>query len=219
VAGDPERPRSELTEIRHPVFARLYARVAEPKARRDENRTRLVGDLSGRVLEVGCGGGVNFAMYPQTVSEVVAVEPEPHMRERATRAAAGAAVPIHVVAGDADHLPLADESVDEAVCSLVLCSVPDQASALAELRRVLRPGGRLNFYEHVVARNRAGRALQRAADATLWPRLCGNCHTTRDTQGAIERAGFQIERCERLTAPDVEFPHPHILGRAVLPER
>jgi ubiquinone/menaquinone biosynthesis C-methylase UbiE len=214
MAGDPERPQHELKDIRHPVFARLYARVSERKARRDENRTRLLSDLSGRVLELGCGYGANFDRYPSSVSEVIAVEPEPYMRERATRAAAGASVPIHVVAGDADHLPLGTQSVDEAVCSLVLCSVPDQASALAELRRVLRPGGRLHFYEHVVARNHAGRALQRAADATFWPRLCGNCHTARDTLSAIEEAGFEVERCRRLTAPDVEFPHPHILGRA-----
>jgi ubiquinone/menaquinone biosynthesis C-methylase UbiE len=215
MAGDPERPQVELRDIRHPVFARLYARVSEARARRDENRTRLLSDLRGRVLELGCGTGANFARYPSSVSEVIAVEPEPYMRERAKRAAESAAVLVHVVAGDADHLPLSEESVDEAVCSLVLCSVPDQASALAELRRVLRPGGRLHFYEHVVALGRVGRGLQRAADATFWPRLCGNCHTARDTRGAIEEAGFQIERCRRLTAPDVEFPHPHILGRAV----
>ena len=104
---------------------------------------------------------------------------------------------------------------DEVVCSLVLCSVADQGSALGEVRRVLRPGGRLHFYEHVAAGNRAGRALQRAADATFWPRAFGNCHCSRDTRDAIEHAGFAVERCERLTYPNVEFPHPHILGCAV----
>ncbi len=222
MAGDPERPRFSLSpagDICNPLFARLYTRVGEPKAKRDKNRARLLGDLAGRVLEVGCGGGVNFAMYPQTVSEVIAVEPEPYLRARAERTAASAPAPVRVVAGHADDLPVDDESVDEVVCSLVLCSVPDQDSALAELWRVLRPGGRLNFYEHVAARNRAGRALQRAADGTFWPRVFGNCHTARDTRAAMERAGFQIERCQRLTAPDVEFPHPHILGRAVRRER
>ena len=82
---------------------------------------------------------------------------------------------------------------------------------------MLRPGGRLHFYEHVVARNRVGRALQQAADATFWPRVFGNCHCSRDTGAAIERAGFQVERCRRLTFPGVEPPHPHILGRAVQP--
>jgi ubiquinone/menaquinone biosynthesis C-methylase UbiE len=218
VAGDPERPRVELspeTDIRNPLFARLYVRVFEPFAKRDRNRARLFENLDGRVLELGCGGGVNFVRYPTTVSEVVAVEPEPSLRERAESAAATAPVPVRVLAGQADRLPLEDAAVDEAVCSFVLCSVPAQASALAELRRVLRPGGRLHFYEHVVAENRVGRALQRGADATFWPRVFGNCHCSRDTQGAIERAGFQIERCERLTFPGVEPPHPHILGRAV----
>ena len=215
MAGNPERQLSSDRDIRNPLFARIYARFEERGAQRDENRARLVRDLAGVVLEVGCGGGVNFARYPPTVTEVIAVEPEPYLRARAQRAAATAPVPVRVVAGQADDLPVEDESVDEAVCSLVLCSVPDQASALAELRRVLRPGGRLHFYEHVAARNRPGRALQRAADATLWPRVMGNCHLARDTQTAIERAGFRVERCERLTSPDVEWPHPHILGRAV----
>ena len=177
----------------------------------------LFSDVHGRVLELGCGPGVNFARYPRSVTEVIAVEPEPTLRERAERAAATAPVPIHVRAGQADHLPLEDCSVDEAVCSLVLCSVPDQDSALAELRRVLKPGGRLHFYEHVASENRVGRALQRAADATFWPRTFGGCHLARDTRGAIERAGFRIEDYRRLRLIDAEFPHPHILGRAVLP--
>jgi ubiquinone/menaquinone biosynthesis C-methylase UbiE len=143
---------------------------------------------------------------------VIAIEPEPYLRRRAEHAAAAATVPIQVIAGQADRLPLADESVDHAVCSLVLCSVPDQATALAELRRVLRPGGELHFYEHVVAHNPVGRELQRAADATFWPRAFGNCHTTYDTKRAIEQAGFQIERCKRLAFPDTEPPLPHILG-------
>ena len=190
-------------------------RFAARSAEKDQNRTRLLEDLTGRVLELGCGAGFNFARYPQTVTEVIGIEPEPYMRERAERAAAGAPVPVKVIAGEADHLPLDAESVDGAVCSLVLCSVPDQDSALAELHRVLRPGGRLHFYEHVAAHNRVGRTLQRAADATFWPRSFGNCHTARDTEAAIERAGFRIEHREGLMFPDVEFPHPHVLGRAV----
>jgi SAM-dependent methyltransferase len=218
VAGDPERQRFELSsdrDIRNPLFARLYVRVFEPFARRDENRARLVEGAQGRVLELGCGTGVNFTRYSSAVSQVIAVEPEPSLRERAEEAAASAPVPVQVLAGQADRLPVADHAVDEAVCSFVLCSVPDQASALAELRRVLRPGGRLHFYEHVAARNPIGRALQRGADATFWPRVFGNCHCCRDTGAAIERAGFQMETCQRLTFPGVEPPHPHILGRAV----
>jgi ubiquinone/menaquinone biosynthesis C-methylase UbiE len=218
VAGDPERTRQlGLSDIRNPLFARMYVRVCERSAKRDKNRARLFADLHGRVLELGCGSGVNFMRYRPPVTEVIAVEPEPTLRERAERAAEDAPVRVAVVAGQADDLPLDDESVDEAVSSLVLCSVPDQAVALAELRRVLRPGGRLHFYEHVVARNPVGRALERAADATLWPRIFGNCHLARDTQASIERAGFQIERCERLRLTESDFPHRHILGQARRP--
>ena len=221
MAGDPGRARqlelSSQRDIRHPLFARFYARTIARSAEEDENRARLVEDLHGLVLELGCGSGVNFARYPESVTELIAVEPEPYLREQAERAIANARVPVRVLAGQADELPLEDESVDGAVCSLVLCSVPDQASALAELRRVLRPGGRLHFYEHVAACNRAGHALQDAADATFWPHVFGNCHLGRDTQGAIERAGFQMERCERLRLREAEFPHPHILGRAIRP--
>ena len=215
MAGDTERARQlQLSDIRHPLFARLYMRVCARAAERDKNRARLFAGLHGRVLELGCGSGVNFVHYRPDVTEVIAVEPEPTLREAAERAAENAAVRITVLAGQADHLPLDDGSVDEAVSSLVLCSVPDQAAALAELRRVLRPGGSLHFYEHVVARNPIGRALERAADATFWPRTFGNCHLARDTRASIERAGFQIERCERLRLTEAEFPHRHILGRA-----
>jgi ubiquinone/menaquinone biosynthesis C-methylase UbiE len=217
VARDPERLElSAGPDIRHPLFARFYARVIARSAERDPNRARLFEDLHGRVLELGCGPGVNFVHYPPGVTEVVAVEPEPTLRERAERAAAAASVPIRVLAGQADHLPLEDQSRDEAVCSLVLCSVPDEDSALAELRRVLRPGGRLHFYEHVASGNRVGLAFQRTADATFWPRTFGNCHLARDTRGAIERAGFRIEHYEQLRLTNAEFPHPHVLGRAVV---
>jgi ubiquinone/menaquinone biosynthesis C-methylase UbiE len=218
VAGDPERTRQPgLSDIRNPWFARMYVRVCERSAKRDKNRARLFADLHGRVLELGCGSGVNFGHYRPPVTDVIAVEPEPTLRERAERAAQDAPVRVTVVAGQADHLPLDEESVDEAVSSLVLCSVPDQAAALAELRRVLRPGGRLHFYEHVVARNPIGRALEHSADATIWPRVFGNCHLGRDTRASIERAGFHIERCERLRLTEADFPHPHILGQAVRP--
>jgi ubiquinone/menaquinone biosynthesis C-methylase UbiE len=201
-------------DIRNPFFARLYAHVLEPLAARDGNRRRLLADLRGRVVEIGCGAGVNFALYPGTVTEVIAVEPEPYLRERAWHAAESAPVAVQVVNGQADRLPLEAESVDAVVSSLVLCSVPDQAIALGEMHRVLRPGGELRFYEHVAAHNRIGLALQRAADATFWPRAFGNCHTTRETQSGIEQAGFVIKQSRRLRFPQVEPPLPHILGIA-----
>jgi ubiquinone/menaquinone biosynthesis C-methylase UbiE len=210
------------TEVRNPLFARLLVRMRrhEPPEQVQRRRELLAG-MTGRVLDLGAGDGANFEHFPPTVTEVVAVEPEPYLRERARENARRAAVPIEVVDGLADRLPLEDASVDAAVTALVLCSVPDQAAALAELHRVIRPGGELRFFEHVVAEERRVRALQRAVDGTgLWPRIAGGCHTTRDTGAAIAAAGFAIERCERLAIKPCPLAlpvSPHLLGVARRP--
>jgi ubiquinone/menaquinone biosynthesis C-methylase UbiE len=206
----------------HPVFARIYTKVAEIGERRGgaEHRQRLLAGLSGRVIEVGAGSGANFAHYPTTVSEVIAVEPEAYLRERAQHtAAAQAAVSVSVVDGDADHLPGEAESFDAGVAALVLCTVPNQKSALAELYRVIRPGGELRYYEHVIADTMRQARFQRFADATFWPHVAGGCHMARDTKTGIEHAGFQIQTCERFAFSPAPFlpPDPHILGVARRP--
>jgi SAM-dependent methyltransferase len=203
--------------VRHPIFARLYAR-SSPRIDREgaaEHRDEMLAGLSGRVIEIGAGNGLNFARYPGTVTEVVAVEPEPYLRERARAAADDAHVPVSVVDGVADALPAGDGAFDAAVASLVLCSVPDQAAALAEIRRVLRPGGELRFYEHVVAEGRLG-AVQRRLDGWgIWPRLSGGCHGARDTPAAMTTAGFAIERCRTFRfAAGLPVAVPHIVGTA-----
>jgi len=204
--------------VRHPVFARLQTWMTSRESPKIvEHRRELLRRLSGRVLEVGAGGGANFAYYPQTVTEVLAVEPEPYMREKATAAAAKASVPVTVVDSTAEHLPAADESIDAAVACLVLCSVPDQARALGELRRVLRPRGELRFYEHVLSHKPAVAASQRFVDTTFWPRAFGGCHTARDTPAAIQAAGFEIEELQRMWVPPVAVAVPvatHALGWA-----
>lgn len=206
--------------VHHPLFARLYHRVsaaAEDVGQR-EHRLELLEGLSGRVVEVGAGNGLNFAHYPPEVDEVVAVEPEAYLRERAQAAAAGAAVSVRVLDGVAERLPLEEASVDAAVFSLVLCSVGDQAAALREIRRVLRPGGELRFYEHVRSQSSGFARGQRAADL-VWPLIAGGCHTHRDTPRAITAAGFRIEHCRRFSfrpCSCVAPVAPHVLGRARL---
>jgi ubiquinone/menaquinone biosynthesis C-methylase UbiE len=183
-------------------------------------RQALVGGASGRVIEVGAGNGLNFAHYPASVTEVIAVEPEPHLRSIAEANAAQAAVPVKVVDGTAGDLPADDALFDVAVASLVLCSVPDQDQALAEIRRVLKPGGELRFFEHVQAGTPGRRRVQQALDATIWPWLVGGCHCGRDTRLAIERSGFTIDRIDQLTTADssMTFPAtPQILGTATRP--
>ncbi len=128
--------------LSHPVFARVYARlsVAMDRAGGAAHRHHLVAGLHGRVIEIGAGNGRNFAHYPPEVTEVLAVEPEPHLRAAAVLAARTAPVPVRVVDGVAEALPGGDGAFDAAVVALVLCTVPDQATALAEVARVLRPG-------------------------------------------------------------------------------
>lgn len=205
-----------------PWFGRFYARISERME--DEGiadlRRELLADLTGDVVEVGAGNGMNFRHYPATVTAVAAVEPEPYLRGLAVRAAAAARVPVTVHAGRADRLPLPDDSADAAVLCLVMCSLDDRAAALAEVRRVLRPGGVLRFFEHTRAETRGLRLAQRIADATLWPLLAGGCHTSTDPVGAITDAGFRVADCRRLRFPERRFTQPsspHVLGVAHAP--
>jgi ubiquinone/menaquinone biosynthesis C-methylase UbiE len=231
-ATDIERPRPHpepgsdrmtvATDIERPRFARMYPKAAARADRRGatEHRRRLLAGLSGRVIELGAGDGRNFAHYPATVTEVIAIEPEPSLRAAAETAAQHAGVNVTVRAGTADRLPVEDGEVDSTVASLVLCSVPDQAGALSELHRVLRPGGELRFYERVIPRCQPKRALLQFADRSgLWPAISGGCHPARDTGAAIEAAGFTIERSERFgfSASAIEPSVPHILGIARRP--
>ncbi|MEO8092635.1 MAG: class I SAM-dependent methyltransferase [bacterium] len=207
--------------VHHPLFARVFVWLMSHESREQlEHRRELLDGLSGRVVEVGAGNGRNFALYPDQVSEVVAVEPEPYLRRLAVQAAGSAPVPVRVIDGLADRLPFDPGAFDAAVTSLVLCSVFDQGQALAELHRVIRPGGELRFYEHVVADEARLARAQRLADRLFWPHVGGGCHTSRDTGGAITAAGFQLQRCTRLSvrpSPLMALVAPHILGAALRP--
>ena len=206
----------------HPFFARVWTMKSarESQELRDLRRENLAG-LSGRVLEVGAGTGTNFGFYPDTVREVLALEPEPRLFTQAEQAATTARVPVTVIPSAIETLS-DTEPFDAVVCALVLCSVADLGHALSQINSVLEDGGELRYLEHVASSGWPGR-LQQLADATVWPRLSGNCHTHRDTEHAIREAGFTIDtsRHQRvpiptplpawMPAPSSEFA----LGRAI----
>jgi SAM-dependent methyltransferase len=208
--------------VHHPLFARFYAKfsvAAEPAI--GVHRDELLAGLSGRVIEIGAGNGLNFAHYPSTVSEVVAIEPERRLRQLAVTAALRADVPVDVAPGVAEALPVKSEAFDAAVVSLVLCSVRDLPRALAEIRRVLRPGGELRFFEHGRGGGRAMTVGQRVLDRTVWPLLFGGCHVSRDPVGAIRDAGYELGPYRRLLVPDKGLRTPSsycVLGTARRPD-
>ena len=203
----------------NPLFARIWTFMSsrETEWLRDRRRENLEG-LSGRVLEVGAGTGTNFGFYPETVTEVVAAEPESRLRDAAREAAASAPVPVTVVASTVEALQ-DGEPFDAVVCSLVLCSVEQPTAVLRQLLGLLKPGGELRYFEHVASEGPRG-LLQRFADATIWPRLFGNCHTHRHTEQLITTAGFQPEASRRGHQFPAWAPVPvseFALGRARRP--
>ena len=179
-------------------------------------RDELLAGLTGRVVEVGAGNGTSFGHYPATVDELVAVEPEPYLRQRAIERAGSAPVRTRVVDGVAEALPLEDGSTDAVVASIVLCSVSDPGRALAELRRVLKHGCELRFLEHVRAADARKARLQRSLDRPrLWPRLAGGCHCGRDTVATIEATGFRIDEIRSFDlGPAWLHTNPYVIGRA-----
>jgi ubiquinone/menaquinone biosynthesis C-methylase UbiE len=206
------------TGLDHPTFARVYKVVSacSDAVGGSKHRRAMLAGLKGRVIEVGSGPGMNFAHYPDTVDYVLAVEPEVHMRKLSKRKAESVGVSVDVVEGFAGSLPVEDGSFDAAVSSMVMCSVPDQAQAFAELYRVVRPGGELRFYEHVRAFHRPLAAAQDFVNR-FWPRFTGGCNCNRDTLSSIKEAGFVVEECRQfyfLPCPVVAPVAPLILGRA-----
>lgn len=187
--------------VDNPFFARLWTAMSsrEPESLRRLRRQNLAG-LSGRVLEVGAGTGTNFEFYPATVTEVVAVEPERRLAALARKAASAAPVPVTVHNGTVETFTEGGD-FDAVVCSLVLCSVDNPEEVVGQLFSMLRPGGELHYLEHVASAGPRAR-LQRFADATLWPRMFGNCHTHRHTEETIVGAGFRVTGAHR----DWTFP-------------
>jgi SAM-dependent methyltransferase len=205
--------------VDNPFFARLWMMMSghEPESLR-RLRVANLASLTGRVLEVGAGTGTNFAHYPAGVTEVIALEPERRLAEVARAAAASAPVPVIVSTAAVEEFE-ADGSFDAVVCSLVLCSVDDPEGVVRQLYSILKSGGELRYLEHVAGVG-VRATMQKVADATVWPRLLGNCHTHRNTEASIAGAGFAVAASRReqtlpgwLPVPVSEFA----IGRAVRP--
>ena len=201
----------------HPIFAtwyRWFGGLADRGGFADHRR-RLLAEARGVVVEIGAGTGLNFPWYPAGV-EVVATEPDPHMLKGARKAAGKATATLSLQRAAAESLPLPGGSVDTVVSTLVLCSVPDQAAALAEVNRVLKPGGRLLLLEHVRARDPA---LARDQDRRerCQARFAGGCHPNRDTLAAVVAAGFETGAVEPVTLPGMRITRPGIAGVARKP--
>ncbi len=177
------------------LMSAIYDRfmAASEEACLAEWRHALLADLSGAVLEVGAGTGANLAHYPASVTRLTLSEPDPRMsRQLRTRLEATPRGATEVVDADVVALPFPDAHFDAVVATLLLCSVPSQALALAEIRRVLRPGGAFVFLEHVAAPKGTSRRLWQGRVEPLWKHVAGNCHVTRETQDAISAAGLDV---------------------------
>jgi ubiquinone/menaquinone biosynthesis C-methylase UbiE len=196
-------------------FAAIYDRLtaSSEKAGFAEFRRSLLQQARGRVLEVGAGTGLNLEHYPDEVEELVLTEPSEPMAKRLRKRVADLGRPASVVEAPVESLPFPDASFDTVVCTLVLCSVEDQGAALQEIRRVLRPGGRLLFLEHVRADDpRLARWQDRLTPVN---RVIGRgCHPNRATLRAIE-SEFDVEQVEHDRFPKAPpIVRPLIRGRA-----
>lgn len=207
----------------HPITARIYDRVlaGSERAGLAQMRAELLAGASGRTLEIGAGTGLNLEHYTAAVTELVLAEPDPHMAARMRERVAArppSAAAVEVIPAQAEELPFDDGSFDTVVCTLVLCTVSDPERALAEVRRVLIPGGRLLFLEHVRAESRR-LAWWQDRLTRPWRRLAAGCHPNRPTGETLAAAGFWIERLERTRMPKATFfLRPMIRGAATRPD-
>jgi SAM-dependent methyltransferase len=177
-------------------------------------RTELLGSLEGHIVEIGAGTGVNLAHYGDGPESLALCEPDRGMRRQLE-----ARLPTHgrarALAAGAERLPFEDGTVDVVVGTLVFCTVPEPARALAEARRILKPGGRLVFLEHVAAPDGTRDRRTQGWVDPVWRHLAGGCRLVRDTEAAIRAAGFDIERLERAPMkPAPRFVRPTIRGVA-----
>jgi ubiquinone/menaquinone biosynthesis C-methylase UbiE len=196
------------------VIGWLYDLLAERSERAGTAQLRrdLLASLEGEVIEIGAGTGRSLPHY-ERAERVVAIEPDESMAKRIERRLADVRVPVEVVPASAEALPFPDESFDAAVAAFVLCTIPDPVRAVAEIRRVLRPNGRLVVLEHVRGRDRVASWQDRLTP--LHKRIAGGCHLNRDTLATVARAGFDVTGVERVRLPEpIALYRPGIQGVA-----
>ncbi|MCT8136715.1 class I SAM-dependent methyltransferase [Anaerobacillus sp. CMMVII] len=174
------------------VFARYYDAFMKPVEDKfiTSWRKELLTHARGKVLEIGAGTGINFRHY-QHCDKVIALEPNTYMIEKAEEKGKQASVPITIIEGRAEKLPFANEQFDTVVVTLVLCSVDNPTQAVAEMKRVLKPSGRILIIEHVKMQQPLFAILQNMI-TPLWKRLCDGCHLNRNTEQTVKDAGFEI---------------------------
>jgi ubiquinone/menaquinone biosynthesis C-methylase UbiE len=168
----------------------------------DDYRQRTIETARGLVLEVGVGSGLNLPLYGSAVTRVVGLDPSPELLRLASNRTADAVVPVSLLRGSAEHVPFRDAVFDAIVITWTLCSIPNPIAALTEMRRVLRPGGRLIFVEHGLSPEiRTARWQHRLTP--YWRRISGGCHLDRKMEELIRAAGFQIDAVETgyMTGP------------------
>jgi len=180
--------------VNHPFLARIYDTVLAPTERagvRDQRR-RMMEGVTGKVLEIAAGTGLNVPLYPPTADEVHAVEPDRHMLARLVGRAKESSVPLHLYQGDAENLPFVDAAFDAAIIAFALCTIPDPIRALDEVHRVVRPGGVLRFLEHVRSQHdRTARWQDRINP--LWGRVAGGCRLNQPTVEILEATEWEID--------------------------
>lgn len=157
-------------------------------------RKRVVGAADGRVLEIGSGSGLNLPFYRRDVREILALEPDPALLAMARRVP-HTEIPVNFMEASAEAIPLDDNSIDTVVTTWTLCTIPGAAAALTEMRRVLRPRGKLLFVEHGLSPDRGVRWWQDRL-TPIWGRISGGCHLNRPIRSIIENGGFRIDRIE-----------------------
>jgi ubiquinone/menaquinone biosynthesis C-methylase UbiE len=200
------------------LFAALYDRglSGTEEAGLREMRRELLAQARGRVVEVGAGTGVNLELYPEGIEELVLAEPDPHMSRRLREKLAPSGRAARIVAAPAERLPFEDSSFDTAVATLVLCTVPDPEAAVAEVSRVLGPGGQLLFIEHVRSSD-PGVARWQDRLEKPWRFLGDGCHCNRDTLATLGASPLSVERVERGSLPKAPpIVRPLVRGSATL---